>query len=396
MRKLGGRPAPHSGKTCQTIHLWTGLILALPMILIGLSGSALLVQREILYLSTPAATAAGKTQTIAQMVAAAQTAMAPNLKPNWVTLPPSARGPASVQFIVSNRPQRTMEVLVDPVSLKVLGTSEIVRRGPVREALVNIHGFLMMPSPFGLALVGWMAVAMTFMGLSGLFLWWPRNGRWMNAFLVRRGARGLRLHLDLHHAVGIWGMLLFLTLSISGIYLAFPQTVSQAVRAALPIRTEGAGPRDLPRVAPASPDQAIALASSAVPDARATAIQLPGARRPMVVQMEPIGFSPATPPVTVIFDPDNPGRISIDDPRRYPASDRVLNFAYALHFSLGVGGLWTFLVFLSGLLPLFLAVTGATIWWKKRQAAGRLRSGIPFQQTAGQDDLDQSPQARLG
>ena len=30
--------------------------------------------------------------------------------------------------------------------------------------------------------------------------------------------------------------------------------------------------------------------------------------------------------------------------------------------------LWTVLVFLSGLLPLLLAITGLTVWWKKRQA----------------------------
>ena len=88
----------------------------------------------------------------------------------------------------------------------------------------------------------------------------------------------------------------------------------------------------------------------------------------MIVQMEPLGFTPATPPVTVTFDPDRAERIFIDDPRHYPVSDRVLNFAYALHFSLGVGGVWTFLVFLAGLLPAVLAVTGATIWWKKRRA----------------------------
>ena len=91
---------------------------------------------------------------------------------------------------------------------------------------MTIHEYLMLPGHIGLPLVGWMAVAMTFMGLSGLILWWPRKGRWMSAFLVRRGARGLRLHLDLHHAAGIWGSVLFLILSISGIYLAFPRNPS--------------------------------------------------------------------------------------------------------------------------------------------------------------------------
>ena len=169
----------------QTIHLWVGLILAIPIILIGLSGSALLVQREILRLSIPAASATGQSQSIARIVASAQTAE-PNLRANSVELPSSPGRPALVQFQISNRPPRALEVYVDPVSLKVLGSSEIIRRGPIRDVLVTIHEYLMFPGHIGLPLVGWMAVAMTFMGLSGLILWWPRQGRWLSAFLVRR------------------------------------------------------------------------------------------------------------------------------------------------------------------------------------------------------------------
>src|SRR5260370_40477359 len=61
-------------RVLQTIHLWVGLILAIPIILIGLSGSALLLQREILSLSVPAASATGQSQSIARIVASAQSA----------------------------------------------------------------------------------------------------------------------------------------------------------------------------------------------------------------------------------------------------------------------------------------------------------------------------------
>ena len=68
-------------RVLQTIHLWVGLILAIPIILIGLSGSALLLQREILSLSVPAASATGQSQSIARIVASAQSAE-PNLRAN--------------------------------------------------------------------------------------------------------------------------------------------------------------------------------------------------------------------------------------------------------------------------------------------------------------------------
>jgi len=212
------------------------------------------------------------------------------------------------------------------------------------------------------------------MGMSGLILWWPRKGRWLAAFMVKRGAKGLRLHLDLHHAAGIWGLLLFLILSVSGIYLAFPQTVSSVTRVAFPRgATEVAAlPPGFPENWPSGADAAIKVAEAAVPDAEAVGVKLP--RPPdnlLMVQMETKGLAPSIPPITVTFDTRNK-EIHIDDPRHYPASDRALNVLYALHFSLGTGPLWTFLVFLSGLLPLFLAITGVTIWWKKRQARRRI------------------------
>ncbi|HEY4265401.1 MAG TPA: PepSY-associated TM helix domain-containing protein [Micropepsaceae bacterium] len=365
-------------RALRTLHLWLGIALCLPMIAIGLSGSALLAQRQILWLWVPAVSSAGERQSLSRIVAAAEAAMP--VKANWVEIPRSQRQPAAVQFIVSNRPNRTVEVLVDPISLKLLGSSELVRRGPIMAFMVRIHEFLMLPDRIGLPAVGWTAIAMTVMGLSGLVLWWPRKGRWAAAFLVKRGARGLRLHLDLHHAIGIWGLLIFLVLSVSGIYLAFPQTVSGAVQAAFPARETEAKPMPpgFPETWPIPPDEAVAIAKAAVPDAIPVGILLP--RNPgavLMVQMETHAIAPSIPPITVAFDPSNTGTIQIDDPRNYPLPDRILNLLYALHFSVGVGGLWTFLVFLAGLLPLFLAVTGVTIWWTKRarrRAAALLRA----------------------
>jgi uncharacterized iron-regulated membrane protein len=173
----------------------------------------------------------------------------------------------------------------------------------------------------------------------------------------------------LHHAAGIWGFLVFLVLSVSGIYLAFPQTVSGAVQAAFRAHDRAAMPipPGFPKTWPIGPEEAIAIATQAVPNTRAVGVLLSRAPdAPMMVQLETRGFAPSIPPITVAFDPSHAGTVVIDDPRNYPLPDRILNVAYALHFSTGVGWLWTFLVFLAGLLPLFLAVTGLTIWWTKR------------------------------
>src|SRR6266436_5140593 len=228
----------------QTVHLWLGLILGIPIIVIGLSGSALLLQREILSYSIPAATASGPQASLTRMIAAAH-----------------AGAPATVQFDFANRPPRSV-VYVDPVSLAVLGTDQVVARGPILGFLINTHAFLGMPSTTGLRIVGWMAVAMTFMALSGLVLWWPRKGSWGSAFWIKRGASGLRLHVELHHVVGFWGSAVFLAMGISGIYLVFPETFRHGVEAVLPAGL-GSGEAPLnhqPGAAPLDADGAVTAA----------------------------------------------------------------------------------------------------------------------------------------
>src|SRR5258708_14294014 len=87
-----GRPRAFR-RVLQTVHLWVGLILSIPIILIGLSGSALLVQREILRWSIPTVSGAGESQPIARIVAAAQTSVAPRPRAQWAGVSPSPRAP---------------------------------------------------------------------------------------------------------------------------------------------------------------------------------------------------------------------------------------------------------------------------------------------------------------
>src|SRR5262245_21151088 len=108
-------------RVLQTVHLWMGLVLALPIIIIGVSGSGLLLQREILAYSVPAATANGERQTLAKMIEAAQKAAPENATPRSIVLRPDAGAATTINFDTGGRPPRTL-VHVDPVSLEILGT----------------------------------------------------------------------------------------------------------------------------------------------------------------------------------------------------------------------------------------------------------------------------------
>jgi len=359
----------------QTVHLWAGLILCLPIVLIGISGSALLVQSEYLKWSVPFATATGPKDSIAHAIQAAQAAGPANASLGRVDLSLSKGEPVIVQLQPPGRGIRPIRVFVDPVTLQILGKEEVVNRGQVLAFLISVHAFLMMKPYIGVKVVGWLGVVMTFMGLSGLVLWWPKQGHWRRAFLVRRGARGLPLNLDLHHAAGIWSLLVFLAMSISGVYLCFPATFTKSVDAVLPSSIGSGQPVKgfVPTPGPLDADKAVASSVTAVRDARAVGVQMPEQEgRPIVVYLETTRLGGATqPPILVTFDEKTGDVGYVDDPRAYGMAETLLNLQNVLHFGVGLGLVWKILVLLSGLLPLLFAVTGFNIWWIKRRVTRR-------------------------
>ncbi len=353
------------------VHLWLAIILSLPMVIIGISGSALLLQREILAHSQPSATGTGERKPLPEVIAAAQKSAPQGATAKRIDLPRNSGSPVTVRFTPrdENRPER--DYFVDPVSLQVLGSEDVVERGPFLAFFITIHAFLAMPPPIGLPFVGWNGVALTFMAISGLILWWPRRGQWRNAFFIRKGARGAAFHFDLHRTAGIWGLLVLLAVSVSGIYLTFPQKIGPFIKNTFPAADVTTEP--LPGykrfAANPTPDQAIVSAQSAVRNAVPMSIELPGDNPSYTIELEPQGLAPYDPRVIVVMDSKTGSIDYIDDPRNYAAVDQVLNWQHLLHFGVGLGWVWAGQVFLSGLMPLLLAITGLTVWWKRRRSA---------------------------
>jgi uncharacterized iron-regulated membrane protein len=368
MAKTGRTGGGRVKRVLQTVHLWLGLLLAIPIIVIGLSGSALLLQREILANSVPAATAEGQSVPLETLVAAAAKAAPENATARSIVLAAYPGAPTTINFDMNGRQPRT-RVHVDPVSGEVLGSEPDTNRGPILDFLIRAHAFLLLPAPIGFPMVGWMAGIMTFMAVSGLVLWWPRKGMWGHAFWMRKGARGLRFHLEFHHVVGFWGSAILLVMGLSGLYLVYPDTFRQTTEMVLPTDRS---PRDrdrqyAPGPAPLHSDGAIAAALAAVPNTRAVNVQLPPTPDlPFVVHLETNEFRPKLPPILVTLNART-GEINfIDDPRRYSISDKFLNLQHTLHFGIGLGWMWKVLVFISGVLPLALGITGLMIYVKRR------------------------------
>lgn len=365
----------------QKIHLWVGLALCVPIVLIGLSGSALLIQREILAASTPSGKAIGEHAPLAHVVEVARRHSDREPATIRVILPVRDNGPVTVQLAGPGRGNRALVIHLDPVSAEILAAEEAEARGPIMRFLVNMHAFLMLSPPTGLPTVGVMGLVTLFMSITGLILWWPRMKNLRRVLTISRGAHGFRLHWDLHHVVGFWSLLVMVVISFTGVYLCFPQSVSAGIHALMPTEQQTFEP-SANFVAPTLPmdaDKAVAAALTAVSDARPVAVSMPGRNNvPYVVEMVPVGFEPKAPPIFVSFDSETGGLAYVDDPRTYVIGNKVLNWQHALHFAIGFGWFWELLVFLSGLVPLALAVTGISMWWVKRRK--RLRKKVARRQ----------------
>jgi len=378
-------------KGLQFAHLWAGLILSIPFVLIGITGTIIIAINVMRDYSPPAAPARGEMQPMTSVLAAAQKAAPEDWPLTMIAMPSRIGLPATVQ--ASLPPGRRAEprpalqginIYVDPVSLEILGTSERRRAGEFSRTAHNMHVALMAPAYYGLQTVGFLGIAMVLFGLSGLVLWWPRKGQWRFAFGVKRGAYGFRLNHDLHASVGFWSLIVFLIVSISGVMLSFPVSFQDAVGTILPLENNLTGatidPATLATIRDRNsltPDEAARIALAAIPNSRVREVHLPPRLDGVyMVMLIPRPFDDGAPEISTFIGP-GPEILDIVDPRNSSSGKQLQQWLRVLHYGRGIGEVWRFLVFFSGLLPLLFAITGLRMWWLKRTRRQSIPEALP-------------------
>ena len=398
------------------IHLWTGLIAGIVFILLGLSGSAIVYPNLFggAQAAAPKATTQGPALPLEQIIAAARATSAQNERRAASVTFPQAEGDAyRVQFNAQNgggrggrgadggragggrdanaqggrdgggrdggpaggrdggpaggRGGRGAQIAVDPASGAILATVT-TQPSSFYGTAHSLHESMLLPGALGRSIVGWGGVGMLFLGLSGLYLWWPKQGQWKYAFGVRRNARGARLYREIHGMFGIWFWIVFLFVTLTGLPLSFPGLLGMVGIA------QGGPPPGAAQAQPATieaPDGAspmalaqIVAAAEKSSGAKAIGITVPvQPNRPVTVNVAGDGR-----PQSVSVNPYSGAIIS--QPPRPQASGINRNTIEQLHGGEPLGPVWKFLVFLTGFLPLIFVTTGLLMWIKKRQNRG--------------------------
>ncbi|GAA0533706.1 putative iron-regulated membrane protein [Rhizomicrobium palustre] len=364
-------------------HLWTGLILGIVFVVLGVTGALLVYQKELIALGQkplPRAESQGAMLSADALIAAGKAAV-PGKTDNVTLVFPKEQGEAAAVFMRKveggkhghkargemRGPKAGMDgdggrknytyVYLDPVSGKVLDVRD-TKLNPFFATLHQLHANLML-GPDGRQVVGWFGAGMLLLGLSGIYLWWPRRGAWKYAFGIRKHAKGYLFHRDLHGAAGIWFWVVFVIVTFSGVVISFPATSRATFVAEKPAFDLRRGPvvQPVEGVDPIGADAAITLVKKEIPGAQLATISFPG--KPD----ETLRVTLQGDPATIAFVDPYAKRIA--GWRNKPAD--FVSWQRILHDGRGWGPVWRALVCISGLLPLLFTITGTVMWLKKRK-----------------------------
>lgn len=352
----------------RTLHRVLGLAAGFFLVVIGLSGSALVFRAEIdraldphLLVATPAPTRAPLQPALDEVAR-----RHPGEPVTRVRVPQRADG--TYELWLGAAPSRY--VYVDPGSGAVLG-----ERRPTEFLtgwLFLLHSHLL-AGEAGHLVAGVAALALVALSISGIVTWWPRRAPWQawrpwwQSMTVARGVGAKRATYDLHRAAGFWTSALLLLAGVTGASLVFHeafQRMAYAVTATSPEpRPRYAPPRAAPMLAV---DSLVAIARRVQPGGVTSYLYLPtGPGQTFRVRQRLAGETHPNGKSFVHLDPGSGRTLDVEDGARAPRGARLYSMLYPLHIGV-VGGVGTrVLAMLVGLALPVLAVTGAMVWWRR-------------------------------
>lgn len=344
----------------QQVHLWLGLTLGVVGIAVGVTGSLLLYDEAIDARLNPARHAVSGTDAALSPGQYVKEAAQGRGRVVGLRLPEEAGQPVVAIVRGEGGPGVFQRVFLDPPSGRALGAAP---GGGLVGWLHRFHENLTLREYHGREIVGLVGIAMLISSLSGIYLWWPGRRRVRQSLGLRAG---FTLSRNLHYLAGFYGAVVLALLSFTGIWLAYVDAGRSVVAAFSPLspspREIQAGP---PEGKTIGVDEAAAAAIALYPGAKPASLGLPAGPRGVFR----VALRTSDGPAMVYVDQGGKVLRRIDAAST-SAGDRFLSTMRRLHEGeIGVAA-GRPLLFLGGLLPLLLTVTGA-LMWLRRKSRGR-------------------------
>ncbi len=364
-------------KSFLVLHRYLGLAAALPLILAGLSGAILVFEAELdraMNQSYWTVQPHGQPLSWQSLIAAASQRYSTD--PATIIRLPASPDQAGELGLKSG-----LSVSVDPYTGQILGA-----RRRDQSPMTRIHQFhtRLLLGNTGRWITGISTFILLVLSLTGLLLWWRRK-----AFAIKWSAPWRRVNYNAHYALGIYFLLPWLVLGISGVAISF-----EAVLKPLPYWLTRSAPVDppanlystpMPGAAPITIDAALASARTILPGAEVTIVFIPKPASPPNVKT-PIASKTAVPKPPGVFTiymkfpedrtPAGRSRIAIDQfsgspvwmvsSRTAPAGTKIWNLNRPIHTGDLFGWPTRLLACLASALLALQTLSGLWLWWPRR------------------------------
>lgn len=348
------------------VHLWSGIILGLYMIAIGVSGSILVFRDELAALTYPnlmRVKTAGATQAkLPDFVENARGTF-----PEYKLVSAFERGVYGESFFAyMERGEDGGIYVFGREDGQVLGSLD--PKESWLSWMAELH-YRLFAGQTGFVLNGAGAGCLVLLSATGMVLWWPGIRTWPRALTVNFRKSWKRINFDLHSATGFWILPLILMWGISGVYFVWPKTVERAVNWISPVAA-GIEPEfavTAPQGLEVNLNDVLAEAESAAPGTRLSGFYIPASgKSAMVVYQARREVQNYAEMDRVYFDPASGARLGIWHAGVNPTlGSKFVYWLGPLHFGMywgaGVKAVWALL----GLSLPALTVTGALMYWNR-------------------------------
>jgi uncharacterized iron-regulated membrane protein len=215
----------------------------------------------------------------------------------------------------------------------------------------------------GKNIVRWSAAAMVFSLVSGLYLWWP-----IKQVRIRGNWRSRRYLFDVHNSVGIFSFLLLMLLATTGTVLGFEDQLSPLIyKLTSSVRHEisyAAIQEPMAGSPLITPDQAVTIARTQIPDGLPYRVQMPkyGSLYQVALQSPNDGLGSGSNVVAL----DSFGRlVSLTRSGDLSTGEKVLQINQAIHTGtiLGLPGRVTVALASAAVI---LQVSSGLLLWRRR------------------------------
>lgn len=206
------------------LHLWLGVSFSLYVLVIALSGSALLLKwRAYEWFEPKYLTATGTAPLEGDALKERLAEVYAGFEISFVM---PAYQPGRATFVTLRRDGEYYPHYFNQYTGEDQG---IANPWPIRfmDALADMHDDLFL-GPRGRQLNGMGGALFVLMSVTGLVLWWQGRSRWYEGLLIKPFDRR-SLFWQIHIFLGFWGLLLMLAWGISGFQLGFPRALDPLI-----------------------------------------------------------------------------------------------------------------------------------------------------------------------